>query len=246
MRTRREFLRTTVGAGAGLALMPHSSEVARAQSVGVVVDDIHSQLNTTRVANVVAVDSEAALRRTILAARREGKAVSIAGGRHAMGGQQFAEGSVLIDTRPMQRGLRLDARRGVVEVDAGIQWPELVERLIAMQKDKRRQWGIIQKQTGADRLSLGGALGANAHGRGLKLRPIIGDVESFTITGGRRASRLRHATPAWSSSCALSGSMIQARSSRAIGTAITSGCLPIGSECKPPKLTQDWGCAGAL
>ena len=183
MRTRREFLRTTVGAGAGLALMPHSSEVARAQSVGVVVDDIHSQLNTTRVANVVAVDSEAALRRTILAARREGKAVSIAGGRHAMGGQQFAEGSVLIDTRPMQRGLRLDARRGVVEVDAGIQWPELVERLIAMQKDKRRQWGIIQKQTGADRLSLGGALGANAHGRGLKLRPIIGDVESFTIMG---------------------------------------------------------------
>jgi FAD/FMN-containing dehydrogenase len=183
MRTRREFLRTTVGAGTGLAIMPYSSKAARAQSAGAVVDDIHSQLNATRVANVVAVDSEAALRRAIMAARREGKAVSIAGGRHAMGGQQFAEGSVLIDTRPMQRGLTLDRRRGVVDVDAGIQWPELVERLIAMQKDEPRQWGIIQKQTGADRLSLGGALGANVHGRGLKLRPIIGDVESFTIMG---------------------------------------------------------------
>jgi FAD/FMN-containing dehydrogenase len=42
-------------------------------------------------------------------------------------------------------------------------------------------WGIIQKQTGADRLTLGGALAANAHGRGLALRPIIGDVEAFTL-----------------------------------------------------------------
>ncbi len=101
-----------------------------------------------------------------------------------MGGQQFASGAVLIDTRPMQRELRLDARRGIVEADAGIQWPELVERLIAMQKGRARQWGIVQKQTGADRLTLGGALGANIHGRGLKLRPFIGDVEAFSL-GGR-------------------------------------------------------------
>src|SRR5262245_46814898 len=136
-----------------------------------------------RVACVVAVDSEEALARAITAARREGKAVSIAGGRHAMGGQQFATGSVLIDTRPMRGGLRLDADRGVVDVQAGIQWPELVEGRLAMQKDQRRQWGIVQKQTGADRLSTGGTLGANIHGRGLKLRPIIGDVESFSLMG---------------------------------------------------------------
>src|SRR5205807_7242470 len=43
------------------------------------------------------------------------------------------------------------------------------------------QWGIRQKQTGADRLSIGGALAANAHGRGLKLKPFIGDVESFVL-----------------------------------------------------------------
>ena len=35
---------------------------------------------------------------------------------------------------------------------------------------RRGQWGIVQKQTGADRLSLGGALAANVHGRGLTLR----------------------------------------------------------------------------
>jgi FAD/FMN-containing dehydrogenase len=181
MPTRRQFLKTTLAAGTGAAVLARIASEAGAQTAGVLVNDVHSQLNETRVAAVAAVDSEAALRRAIQSARREGKAVSVAGGRHAMGGQQFASGSVLIDTRPMQHGVRVDAERGIVEADAGFQWPELVDRLIAMQKGRRRQWGIIQKQTGADRLSLGGALGANVHGRGLKLRPIIGDVESFTL-----------------------------------------------------------------
>ena len=181
MRTRRDFLKATLGAGTGFALLPSVSRPAAAQGAGVVVNDIHAQLNETRVAAVVTVDSEAALRRAIRSARRDGKAVSVAGGRHAMGGQQFATESVLIDTRPMQRRVRLDSVRGIVEADAGIQWPELVERLVAMQNGRRRQWGIVQKQTGADRLSLGGALAANVHGRGLKLRPIIGEVESFTL-----------------------------------------------------------------
>ena len=42
-------------------------------------------------------------------------------------------------------------------------------------------WGIFQKQTGADRLSIGGALAANIHGRGLALKPIIDQIESFNI-----------------------------------------------------------------
>ena len=181
MPTRRQVLKATLAAGSGPFVLPRIAGEADAQSAGLLVNDVHSQLNETRVAAVAAVDSEAALRRAIQSARREGKAVAVAGGRHAMGGQQFASGAVLIDTRPMQRHVRLDAERGIVEADAGIQWPELVERLVAMQNGRREQWGIIQKQTGADRLSLGGALAANVHGRGLKLRPIIGDVESFTL-----------------------------------------------------------------
>lgn len=98
-----------------------------------------------------------------------------------MGGQQFAGNAVLLDTRPMRKILSLDAERGIVEVEAGIQWPDLVAGLVAMQSGQSKQWGIIQKQTGADRLTIGGALGANIHGRGLTLQPIIGDVESFTL-----------------------------------------------------------------
>jgi len=55
------------------------------------------------------------------------------------------------------------------------------------------KWAIAQKQTGADRLSIGGALAANAHGRGLAMKPIIADVEAFALvdaTGAlRRCSR---------------------------------------------------------
>ena len=189
MRTRRDVLNCAVRAGTGLAFLPYAAAAAPAPSSGALVNDVHSQLNETRVDRVVAVESEAALRAAIKAARRDGKAIAIAGGHHSMGGQQFASGAVVIDTRPMRRELRLDAKRGIVEADAGIQWPELVDRLIAMQKRQAPQWGIVQKQTGADRLTLGGALSSNIHGRGLKFRPFIGDVEAFTIMDGNGALR---------------------------------------------------------
>jgi FAD/FMN-containing dehydrogenase len=151
------------------------------EPAGLLVNDTHSQLNATRVDRIEAVGSEAALAAAIAAARREGKPVSIAGGRHAMGGQQFATGAVLIDMRPMNRIIALDAERGIVDVEAGIEWPQLVHGLIALQQGQPLAWSIIQKQTGADRLTLGGALAANVHGRGLALRPIIADVEKFTL-----------------------------------------------------------------
>src|SRR5205085_7881695 len=96
-------------------------------------------------------------------------------------GQQFASGAVLVDTRKLTRVQRLDEERGQVEVEAGIQWPELITRLVRMQEGRPRPWGIRQKQTGADRLCLGGALSANVHGRGLAMKPIIEDVESFVL-----------------------------------------------------------------
>jgi FAD/FMN-containing dehydrogenase len=153
----------------------------RPAAASVSVNDIHSQLNATEVDRIVLVDSESSLQAVIATARAENKPVCIAGGRHAMGGQQFAGNAVLIDTRPMRKILSLDAERGIVEVEAGIQWPDLIAGLIAMQSGQSKQWGIIQKQTGADRLTIGGALGANIHGRGLTLKPIIADVESFTL-----------------------------------------------------------------
>ena len=50
-----------------------------------------------------------------------------------MGGQQFGAGTVLLDMRPLNASLGLDARRGIVEVEAGIQWPELIDDLLRAQ-----------------------------------------------------------------------------------------------------------------
>ena len=106
-----------------------------------------------------------------------------------MGGQQFASGGVVLDTRSLDRILDFDAERGIVEVEAGIEWPRLVRELRSRQRGRPMPWGIAQKQTGADRLTLGGALGANVHGRGLRMKPFVGDVESFVLVDARGEAR---------------------------------------------------------
>ena len=146
-----------------------------------IVNDVHSQLNTTQVRRVVRPTSVEDVRAAILGARAEGCAVSVAGGRHAMGGQQFGEDTVLLDMRGMNRIIDLDHDAGRIVLEAGVQWPELLEHLAEVQRGRESQWGLIQKQTGADRLTLGGALAANVHGRGLRLKPIVADVESFVL-----------------------------------------------------------------
>ena len=158
---------------------------ARPGDTSVVVNDIHSQLNATRVREVVTVGMATDLQRALRQANAAGQAVSIAGGRHAMGAQQFAADSILIDMTRFSRVRSLDRARGIVEVEGGIMWPALVDYLLKEQAGRPRQWGIAQKQTGADRLTIGGALSANVHGRGLKMKPFIADVESFTLVDAR-------------------------------------------------------------
>ncbi|MDQ3820212.1 MAG: FAD-dependent oxidoreductase, partial [Acidobacteriota bacterium] len=164
---------------------------------GRTVNDIHSQLNPTRVRAVIRPRSIEDLQAIVRRAGVEGQKISVAGGRHAMGGQQFGTDSLLLDSSHMNRVLGLDVWRGLVEVEAGIQWPDLIRTLVESQRGRAHQLGIIQKQTGADRLSLGGAVSANIHGRGLRLKPIINDVESFVIIDaeGRALSCSRHGNP---------------------------------------------------
>lgn len=170
---------------------------------GLLVNDVHSQLNPTRVAEIVKPRDLEEVKAAVSHARATRRTVSIAGGRHAMGGQQFGTGSLLIDTRSLNRVIAFDPERGIITVEGGIQWPELIGYLNRLQDDQSqshryaRQWGIYQKQTGADRLSLAGALACNAHGRGLQLKPIVQQVESFDLMGAdgevRTCSRTEHA-----------------------------------------------------
>ena len=188
MPTRRDVLSSVAGSGLGLAFSSLRA-AAQPQSSASGVNDIHSRLNATTVARVVSVSTEADVAAAITTARQAGMPICVAGGRHAMGGQQFASGGVLLDMRTMRKILSLDSERGIVEVEAGIQWPELIEGLLSMQSGQPQPWTIVQKQTGADRLTIGGGLSANIHGRGLTLKPIIGEVESFSLIDSNGSSR---------------------------------------------------------
>lgn len=165
------------------------------------VNDVHSGLNATRVASIERPRSLGELQALVRRSASEGTSLSVCGSRHAMGGQQFLTGHRLLDMRGMSRVLDIDMARGLVTAEAGIEWPALIDAYMSMQRGlepgREPRWGIRQKQTGADNLTLGGALSANAHGRGLTMPPIVADVESFSLVGPdaevRRCSRNENA-----------------------------------------------------
>ncbi|MFK7849517.1 MAG: FAD-binding protein [Akkermansiaceae bacterium] len=144
-------------------------------------NDIHSKLNPTWVARIIQPTTEAEVVEAIHEAAKQDLPISICGARHAMGGQQFGEGTLLLDLSNLTAFGNLDCDRGTVEVEAGMQWPELIEGLHQVQVGKQQVWSIRQKQTGADNLTLGGALAANIHGRGLQMKPLIDDIEWFRL-----------------------------------------------------------------
>src|SRR5205809_7893462 len=125
MLTRREFLEAGAAAGAGIALAPYGCAGDRS-AAGVVVNDIHSQLNATRVYQVVKPASADAVVQLVRSAGQEGRPLSIAGGRHAMGGQQFGSDTTLVDMGARRQVLGFRAGRGLIVVQAGIDWPHQV------------------------------------------------------------------------------------------------------------------------
>jgi FAD/FMN-containing dehydrogenase len=196
--SRRKFLHLAAAAAAASqwpqAAWSQAKKTAKPAPGTILVNDVHSQLNSTRVFRIATPTSLDAVRSALSLARREKRPVCIAGGRHAMGGQQFCADAVMIDTRKLNRVLSFDRERGLLEVESGIQWPEILAFLHTSQavaqnsvenQATQKPWAFAQKQTGADRLTIGGCLSANIHGRGLALPPFINDVESFKLVTPR-------------------------------------------------------------
>jgi hypothetical protein len=85
MISRREFMAGSV------ALVAASSASGRlaAEPESILVNDIHSQLNSTRVSEILQPRSPEDVQNIVRRARKDRKVVSVAGGRHAMGGSNF-------------------------------------------------------------------------------------------------------------------------------------------------------------
>jgi FAD/FMN-containing dehydrogenase len=159
----------------------HDSLIPSRLSRAVWVNDTHSGLNRTAVSRVLEPRTVEAVARAVRQSRSQGRPLAVAGGRHAMGGQQFLSGGTLLDMRRLSRVRSFDETRGLLEVEAGIQWPDVIRAYLSRPGGMHSPWGIRQKQTGADRLTIGGAVAANIHGRGLAAPPFIADLESLEI-----------------------------------------------------------------
>lgn len=160
------------------------------------LNDVHSRLNPAPVAQVLRPPTIAAARRMVRDCARDDLPLAPMGARHAMGGQQFLSGGHVLDTSALDRVTGFDPQRGTITVEAGIRWPALLQWL-ARYPGNRYGWTIRQKQTGADGFSLGGALAANIHGRGLAFAPFVEDIESIELVDGqgRLTTASRHQNP---------------------------------------------------
>ncbi len=148
MISRREFIAGSVA----LAVASSVSGKLLPETESIFVNDIHSQLNSTRVQKILKPRSLEDVQNIVRTARKDRKVLSVAGGRHAMGGQQFGTDALLIDIRKLCRVIRLDREHGILEAEAGIEWPELIDGYLALQ-----------------------------HGRGLTMKPFVSNVESFVL-----------------------------------------------------------------
>ncbi|TMQ32544.1 MAG: FAD-binding oxidoreductase, partial [Planctomycetota bacterium] len=113
------------------------------------------------------------------ARRAERSALPAVGTRWAA--SKFGRDTILLDMKQFKRVGRFDKESGRLEAEAGIEWPEVIDYLHDAQAGHAKAWAIREKQTGVDRVSLGGSLASNIHGRGLRFPPFVSDIESFVL-----------------------------------------------------------------
>ena len=149
------------------------------------LNDVQSRLNRTEIARIVRPQTSEDVRNEIRKAATDGIAICPSGSLHSMGGQQFVSSGVSLSSSELKKIGPLDRDERTVWIQSGVTWPELVRWLHERQRESPMTLSIIQKQTGADEMTLGGALSSNIHGRVLGRKPIVADIEEFYLTDAR-------------------------------------------------------------
>ena len=135
MISRRDVIsRSATAAGAFLAA-PYLGAFANTASASTLVNDVHSQLNATPVNPVLRPQSAEQLADILRSASQQGRTLSLAGKRHAMGGQQFGTDTDLIDVTSFNKIISLAKHSGIIEVESGTIWPSIIDYCWNEQKD---------------------------------------------------------------------------------------------------------------
>jgi len=141
------------------------------------VDDA-SRMNAAHVARLWSMPADPAhaepeLARVLQLAAESGLRVAIAGARHTMGGHTIYPDGVAIDMTPLG-GMQLHAARGILHVQAGARWADVITYLDA------RGWSVAVMQSN-NSFTVGGSLGCNCHGWQYGKPPIASTVQSFRL-----------------------------------------------------------------
>ena len=96
------------------------------QMSSISTNDVHSRLNPCQMHKQIEALCIDDVLGAVESAQRLALPLAVCGGRHAMGGQQFAADGLLLDMCGMNRIIDFDVATGLIEVEAGIQWPALL------------------------------------------------------------------------------------------------------------------------
>ena len=141
------------------------------------VDDA-SRLNCTAIVESIDIGADTDAAETQLAAllqraRDENLRVSIAGARHTMGGHTIYPGGIALNMQPFN-AMSLDETTGVLHVQAGARWDQIVPYLDA----RGRSVAIMQSNSS---FTVGGSISANCHGWQPNRPPIASTVLNMRV-----------------------------------------------------------------
>jgi decaprenylphospho-beta-D-ribofuranose 2-oxidase len=140
----------------------------------VVFQDV-TTLKPVHVYKVVEVRGVEDIRNALQEAKSKGLKISIAGRRHAQGGQQSYPNGIVLDMMTFNKILSLDLPKKIVRVQSGVTWGQIQAAI--------DPYGLSLKVMAIRGITVGGALSSNIHGNDANYGAIIETINSFRLMG---------------------------------------------------------------
>lgn len=141
--------------------------------LGKFINDV-SQLNMTRVYDIVTIKTFDDLVNAHAFARDKGLKISIAGVCHSMGGQAFFDHALVLDMTKWNKIISLDKENKILKVQSGATWHDI--QLFLHPHNL-----AVKAMQSTDIFTVGGSLAVNAHGMDHMVGSIAQTIKSFSI-----------------------------------------------------------------
>ncbi|HLD25715.1 MAG TPA: FAD-binding oxidoreductase [Candidatus Andersenbacteria bacterium] len=138
---------------AHLTVLEASRQLPWTQKGGAINDA--SCLDATHVWGIVQVTDAEDIKKALLYAKENGLNVSLAGVRHSMGGQAFAQNALVLDMTKFNQ-IKLDEKNKLLTVQSGATWHDIQNFL-------HPRYAVKAMQS-TDIFTVGGSISVNAHG----------------------------------------------------------------------------------